>query len=109
MSLLPESWSKTEKAKHINTTRPTLDKWLIRFNQEKECKEKLNTFKILSEAIQSEFQMTPEKFIKRIKSDLFICSIEPIQCKEKLYKIKVNYLGDIYAIAVNILSIQMYI
>lgn len=78
MSTLRSSWTKTEQAEHLGISRPTLDNWLIKFEKEKECKEKLYIFDKLKEAIHSEFGLSPEKFIKQITSDLYISTIKPI-------------------------------
>jgi len=76
MSKLRPSWTKTEQAKHLGISRPTLDNWLIKFEKEKECKEKLYTFNKLKEAIQSEFGLSPEMFIKQVTSDMYVCTIK---------------------------------
>lgn len=78
MNALRQTWTKTEQAEHLGITRPTLDSWLIKFKKEKECKEKLYIFDKLKEAIQSEFGLSPETFIKRITSDMYISSIKLI-------------------------------
>jgi len=78
MSTLRSSWTKTEQAEHLGISRPTLDNWLIKFEKEKECKEKLYIFEKLKEAIQSEFGLTPEKFIERTGSDMYNCTIKLI-------------------------------
>lgn len=78
MSKLNYRHTKTELVKQLGTTRPTFDKWLIKYEKEKECKEKLYIFDKLKEAIHSEFGLSPEKFIKQITSDLYISTIKPI-------------------------------
>lgn len=75
MNTLRSSWTKTEQAEHLGISRPTLDKWLIKFEKEKECKEKLYIFNKLKEAIQSEFGLSPEMFIKQVTSDMYLCTI----------------------------------
>lgn len=78
MSTLRSSWTKTEQAEHLGISRPTLDNWLIKFEKEKECKEKLDIFEKLKEAIQSEFGLTPEMFIKQVTSDMYLCTIKRV-------------------------------
>lgn len=78
MNTLRSSWTKTEQAEHLGISRPTLDSWLRKYQKDKECKEKLYTFEKLKEAIQSEFGLTPENFIKKITSDLYVCRIDSI-------------------------------
>lgn len=78
MNKLDYRRTKTELKDQLGISRPTLDSWLIKYKKEKECKEKLYIFNKLKEAIQSEFGLSPEMFIKQITSDLYICSIKPI-------------------------------
>lgn len=78
MSTLRSSWTKTEQAEHLGISRPTLDNWLIKFEKEKECKEKLYIFNKLKEAIQSEFGLSPEMFIKQVTSDMYVCTIKRV-------------------------------
>jgi len=70
--------TKTELAMKLGTTRPTFDKWLIKYKKEKYCKDNLILFNKLRDAIQSEFGLSPENFIKQISSDLYICSIKRV-------------------------------
>lgn len=76
MSHLNERHTRVEQALSLGITRPTLNKWLVKYKQEKYYRENNKLYLELRDAIQSKFGVSPKNFIKQISSDLYICSIK---------------------------------